>query len=1082
MSKIHQSISWLIIPVILMLGYTCAYSISVSSITVSSEQDGNPEYAAEHAVDGDMGTRWASDHADNQWMRLDVGALESFDRIKIFWEAGYTKEYEISVSTDDSNWTAVYGENNGDGGEDEISLTDQKARYIRINMIKRGTIWGNSIYEVQISSNSTADAVATASDSESAEFAPAKAIDGDMKTRWASLPQDSSWLQIDFAKQIKIDGIKLFWELAYTKKYDIRVSTNGVDWKTIFSENNGDGDQDTIAFSTETARYIRIVTIERGTAWGNSLYEFIATYDGEPVIDRDYELFVDVNQGFYGSKAAKTAVVRYGKKAENGTYEITDTHNNIVLSGNLTYWGKRWEMHFWTIDFSGLETEGEYTVKAEFGGKSGESEICVSDAKITGAIEKTMFYFYTQRCGMEIPGWHKCCHLDDAKRPDGSHINGVGGWHDCAGFDKEMYTNYLPVYVYTTIAFESDLPWKVRMLEEAKWGADWVINMTEESGYVWCHVDPNFPPDFAATWQNGTDTDNIPGTEDDRKLKQNDWHPPEEGPQASNMGALLKLAYLIKNEDTWYSDKCIDAAKKIRAYLKGKNADNSPNLIVQTGLLLGDIYLYKLENNTEYLTDARKRIDHIIDDCQVAEGEFIYASTSTTTMSEETIEPYFNLLVLYEFVKNFPNDSYCAKVKNSYKSFMDNQLMKRVNKTPYGQAQVLDKAITDYSQYESYQRDFEVPTVTYSQGKNPYWLSMAIACFNANKLFDTDEYTAIAVNQIDWVLGKNPLGLSTVADIGYNFPKMFTMWIWLTDHPGSEGVIPGGVINGIGGDKNDMPYMDMSTGNVLTWETNEYWNPPTAWFAMAAWEYYALLHPAASDTDQDTSDDVSITTNLDDSVNTTITLTLARGDVVVDVPAGAFGRNVTLTISTATVPASGNRTIKVTDIGIEIIKDTVYQPVKKITITVYYRDSDITGLDESKLALARYDAVYKCWMPITSVVYPDQNKVVGTTDHLSKFAVVQLTSATDLAAVKVYPNPFNPANGALVIDGLTENADIRIFTITGELVREVSYTSANGRTSWDGRNDSGNTVGSGIYLAHVKNNSGEKTVKIAVVK
>ncbi|MDP2942272.1 MAG: hypothetical protein Q8O36_02000, partial [Candidatus Omnitrophota bacterium] len=58
------------------------------------------------------------------------------------------------------------------------------------------------------------------------------------------------------------------------------------------------------------------------------------------------------------------------------------------------------------------------------------------------------------------------------------------------------------------------------------------------------------------------------------------------------------------------------------------------------------------------------------------------------------------------------------------------------------------------------------------------------------------------------------------------------------EHPATEGVIPGGAINGIGGDKNDFPYLDLKNNNWMAWETNEYWNPPTAWFAMASWRYY----------------------------------------------------------------------------------------------------------------------------------------------------------------------------------------------------------------------------------------------------
>ena len=178
---------------------------------------------------------------------------------------------------------------------------------------------------------------------------------------------------------------------------------------------------------------------------------------------------------------------------------------------------------------------------------------------------------------------------------------------------------------------------------------------------------------------------------------------------------------------------------------------------------------------------------------------------------------------------------------------MENQVLNRINQSPYGQAQLIDAELsTNWIAVKTFQRSFEKPasgaasgaSSGITQGKNCYWLSLATVCFYANEILNTDKYTDIAINQIDWVLGKNPFGLSTVADVGYKFPRMFTMFYWLENHPASEGVIPGGSINGIGGDINDFPYLDLKNYNWMAWETNEYWNPPTAWFAIACWEYY----------------------------------------------------------------------------------------------------------------------------------------------------------------------------------------------------------------------------------------------------
>ncbi len=53
-------------------------------------------------------------------------------------------------------------------------------------------------------------------------------------------------------------------------------------------------------------------------------------------------------------------------------------------------------------------------------------------------------FFYYQRCGMEIPGYHKACHLDDAT--DEAHqqqFNLAGGWHDAGDYNKYHNAPYV---------------------------------------------------------------------------------------------------------------------------------------------------------------------------------------------------------------------------------------------------------------------------------------------------------------------------------------------------------------------------------------------------------------------------------------------------------------------------------------------------------------------------------------------------------------------------------------------------------------------------------------------------------------
>ena len=70
--------------------------------------------------------------------------------------------------------------------------------------------------------------------------------------------------------------------------------------------------------------------------------------------------------------------------------------------------------------------------------------------------------------------------------------------------------------------------------------------------------------------------------------------------------------------------------------------------------------------------------------------------------------------------------------------------------------------------------------------------------------------------------------------------------------------------------------------------------------------------------------------------------------------------------------------------------------------------------------------------------------------------------------------------------GLSGGGTFRVFEITGRLIRTVDLGSlAGGQVyyqAWDGRNDAGVDVASGLYLGQVEVGSRRKTFKMAVLK
>jgi hypothetical protein len=83
----------------------------------------------------------------------------------------------------------------------------------------------------------------------------------------------------------------------------------------------------------------------------------------------------------------------------------------------------------------------------------------------------------------------------------------------------------------------------------------------------------------------------------------------------------------------------------------------------------------------------------------------------------------------------------------------------------------------------------------------------------------------------------------------------------------------------------------------------------------------------------------------------------------------------------------------------------------------------------------------------------------------------------------IFPNPVPPDfTGNIAIRGLTENADVMITDIAGQLV--FNSRSVGGQVLWNGKDYTGRKIQSGIYLVYLTNADGTKTKtgKIAFIK
>jgi hypothetical protein len=161
--------------------------------------------------------------------------------------------------------------------------------------------FGESSNSVQVSAtpavpnaNLALHKVVTVSSVESAGTPGTNAVDGNPGTRWSSAFSDPQWIYVDLQATYNITEVKLTWEAAYATSFQIQVSSNAVDWTTIYSTTTGAGGIQDLTGLSGTGRYVRMYGTVRKTVYGYSLYEF-EVYGTAPVPTNEAPLLAAIS-------------------------------------------------------------------------------------------------------------------------------------------------------------------------------------------------------------------------------------------------------------------------------------------------------------------------------------------------------------------------------------------------------------------------------------------------------------------------------------------------------------------------------------------------------------------------------------------------------------------------------------------------------------------------------------------------------------------------------------------------------------------------------------------------------------------
>jgi hypothetical protein len=122
---------------------------------------------------------------------------------------------------------------------------------------------------------------------------------------------------------------------------------------------------------------------------------------------------------------------------------------------------------------------------------------------------------------------------------------------------------------------------------------------------------------------------------------------------------------------------------------------------------------------------------------------------------------------------------------------------------------------------------------------------------------------------------------------------------------------------------------------------------------------------------------------------------------------------------------------------------------------------------------------------LTTGTYQLTVKLISSAGVLLAQATQSITLVeSNLSAVKIFPNPWRSdrhAGKSITFDGVTFGTTIKLFTVSA---REIKELHTDGPTiAWDLTNDSGDKVGSGIYIYQIIDSQGDKVRgKVAVIK
>ncbi|MBE4482689.1 chitobiase [Vibrio parahaemolyticus] len=522
------------------------------------------------------------------------------------------------------------------------------------------------------------------------------------------------------------------------------------------------------------------------------------------------------------------------------TSEQTVATFAVEEQGKVANWHQG---YFYLIDFSSFTDSGDYFLQVE---DSRSSYFTVGEhILLNQTLSDVIHYFKSQRCGGVFDQQDRQVPVLNANQTVDVH----GGWYDASGdvskyLSHLSYANYLnpqqtPMVVWNILKGLSLLEGsediaaftRTRLIEEALFGADFLVRMQNEKGFFYMTVFDK--------WSKDTAQREICAYETQLGHKFDDYQAGFRQGGGVTIAALAAASRLGVHGE-YDQQKYRNAAENGYWHLKEHNTqylnDGEENIIDEYCALLASVELFKATKETRYLEESRLWAQRLVAR-QMSDEQMQHFWSA----NQDGSRPYFHaaeaglpVIALCEYLAIEDDAVQTESVKRIVNRACEFEI-KISNKVtnPFGYPRQYVKGVNE-SKRDAFFVAHNNESGYWWQGENARLGSLATMAYLAQPHIASQEIQqqlfVFAQDALNWIVGLNPYDMCMLDGHGRNNPDYLPQYGFFN--------AKGGVCNGITGgfeDEEDIAFNPPAQKDDMlqNWRWGEQWIPHGAWYLLA---------------------------------------------------------------------------------------------------------------------------------------------------------------------------------------------------------------------------------------------------------